>query len=289
VLIVGPAGVWRSTDGRTFRANAQTDVRKAPLFDADRSGKTVIAYGPSHLFLSRNEGAKFRRISRPSKKTRVDLVDVVSSKTAFLLDARGYLYRTDSMGRRWRELGGLGTEIAYGMSFSDSKHGWVAVPEFGADNDGWLMRTNDGGRTWEPQLLARSNVTRFGIGAAGKNAGFAVIGSNGVFATRTSGSAGRASKLTISSPVKRVAKTKKGVLVRVHGKLSRARGGERVVVSYGENPSAAWLFQEVAVASSGSFTVVARVSHGTTFVAQWAGNDRLRGAGSPPLRIPAAK
>jgi photosystem II stability/assembly factor-like uncharacterized protein len=301
VLLVGPAGVWRSTDGRTFRANAQADVRNAPLFDADRSGKTVVAYGPSHIFLSRNGGTTFRRISRPDKKTRIDVIDLVSPRTAFLLDARGFLYRTDDAGRRWRELAGLGTEIAYGMSFSDAKHGWVAVPEFGADSFGWLMRTNDGGRTWEPQLLGRANLTRFGVGAAGKSAGFVVNGTGGVFATRTSGSAGRASRLTITSPVKRIpvlkpikVKTKRGVslrkprgvLVRVNGKLAKARGGERVVVSYREAPSSAWLFQEVAVASSGSFTVVARVKYTTTFVAQWAGDDRLRGAGSRALRIP---
>jgi hypothetical protein len=163
------------------------------------------------------------------------------------------------------------------------------------------MRTADGGRTWEPQLLARSSVSRFGIGAAGRSAGFAVIGSNGLFATRTSGSAGRASRLTISSPVKKIPKLKpvkvktrrgtrlrtpSGFNVRIHGRLRPARGGERVVVSYRENPSADWLFQEVAVASSGSFTVVARVKYGTTFVAQWAGDDRLRGAGSRALRIP---
>ena len=93
-------------------------------------------------------------------------------------------------------------------------------------------------------------------------------------------------KLTISSPVKKIPKSKNGVQVRIHGKLSKARGGERVVVSYRENPSANWLFQEVAVASSGSFTVVARVKYGTTFVAQWAGDDRSRGAGSHALRIP---
>ena len=286
VLLVGPAGVWRSTDGRTFKPNAQTKVRKAPLFDADRSGKTVVVYGPKHVFWSGSAGAAFRQVARPSKKTRVDVIDLVTPKTAYLLDARGYLYRTDSAGRRWRELSGLGTEIAYGMSFADRLHGWVAVPEFGSQNDGWLMRTNDGGRTWEPQLLARSNVPRFGVAAAGKSSGFALIGSNGLFATGTSGSAGRTSKLTISSPAKKIPRSKHGVLVRIHGKLSAARGGERVVVSYRENPSAAWLFQEVAVASSGSFTVVARVSRGTTFVAQWAGDDRKRGAGSAALKIP---
>ena len=119
-------------------------MRPAPLFDADRAGKTVVAYGPSYLFLSHHGGASFRRISRPNKKTRVDVVDVVTSKTFYLLDARGFLYRTDSAGRRWRELAGLGSEIGYGMSFSDTTHGWVAVPEFGSDHSGWLMRTNDG-------------------------------------------------------------------------------------------------------------------------------------------------
>lgn len=286
VLLVGPAGLSRSTDGRTFKPNVQKDVRKAPLFDADRVAKTVVAYGPSHVFVSRNGGASFRRISRPSKKTRVDVIDLVSSKTAYLLDARGYLYRTDDLGRHWRELRGLGTEIGYGMSFSDKKHGWVAVPEFGADDDGWVMRTNDGGRTWEPQLLARSEVTRFGVAAAGRSGGYALIGANGIFGTSTGGSAGRVSKLTISSATKKLPKSKNGVTVRIRGKLTRARGGERVVVSYREQPSASWLFQEVAVASSGSFTVVARVKYGTTFVAQWAGDDRSRGAGSRALLIP---
>ena len=283
VLLVGPAGVWRSTDGRTFRANAQTKVRRAPLFDGDRSGRTVVVYGPSHVFLSRNGGATFRQIPRPSKKTRVELVDLVSARTGFLLDARGYLFRTDDAGRHWRELRGLGSEIAYGISFSDRLRGWAVVPEFGADTNGWLMRTNDGGRTWEPQLLARSAITRFGIAAAGRSAGFALSEGNGLFATTAAGSAGRISSLRITSPVKRIRKSKNGVLVRIHGRLRPARGGERVVVSYRERPSAEWLFQEVAVASSGSFTVVARVRRPTTFVAQWAGDDRSRGAGSLPL------
>jgi len=286
VLLIGPAGVWRSTDGRTFRANAQPKVRRAPLFDADRAGRTVVAYGPEHLFLSGNGGRSFRQIRRPSTKTRVEVVDVVSARTAFLLDARGFLYRTDSAGRRWRELRALGSEIGYGMSFSDARHGWVAVPEFGAADSGWLMRTNDGGLTWEPQLLARSGITRFGVAAAGRSSGFALTSANGLFATRGNGSAGRASTLRISSPTRRIRRTRNGVLVRLSGRLRPARGGERVVVSYRERPSAAWLFQEVAVASSGSFTVVARLRRATTVVAQWAGDDRSRGAGSRALAIP---
>ena len=60
------------------------------------------------------------------------------------------------------------------------------------------------------------------------------------------------------------------------------------MVSYREAPSADWLFQEVTVASSGTFTVVARVKYSTAFVAQWAGDDRSRGAGSRVLRMPGA-
>jgi photosystem II stability/assembly factor-like uncharacterized protein len=309
VLLIGPAGVSRSTDGRTFKANSQTDVRRAPLFDADHAGNTVVAYGPDHIYLSRGGGGAFRRVSRPSSKTRIDVIDVVTAKTWFLLDARGYVFRTDDSARHWHELTGLGTEIGYGMSFSDTKHGWVAVPEFGSDSEGYVVRTNDGGHTWEPQLLARTPVSRFGLAAVGKSSGFALIGSNGLFGTRTGGSIGRPSKLTISSPNKKVPivyqrvrdkKTKKlrfrldrkghkirlAGLVRVQGKLKRARGGETVVVSYREQPSADWLFQEVTVASSGSFTVVARLKYSTAFVAQWAGDDRSRGAGSRVLRIP---
>jgi photosystem II stability/assembly factor-like uncharacterized protein len=309
VLLVGPAGLSRSSDGRTFKANVQTAVRKAPLFDADHAGQTVVAYGPDHILLSRNGGAGFRRVSRPNRKTRIDLIDVVTRRSWYLLDARGFLWRTDDAARHWRELRGLGTEIAYGMSFSDVKHGWVAVPEFGSDAGGYVMRTNDGGRTWEPQLIARTTLTGFGLAAVGKTSGFALTGSNAVFATHTGGSAGRASKLTISSPTKKIPivyqrvfnkKTKTfvfkldrkgrriraGVLVRVHGTLKKARGGEKVVVSYREAPSADWLFQEVTVASSGSFTVVASVKYSTVFVAQWAGDDRSRGAGSRALRIP---
>jgi photosystem II stability/assembly factor-like uncharacterized protein len=286
VLLIGPQGIWRSTDGRTFRRNVQDKLRTAPLYDADRSGKTVVVYGPKHLFLSKNGGASFKQVARPSKHTRVELVDLVSSKTAFLLDGRGYLFRTDNAGKKWKELPGLGTEVAYGMSFSDAQHGWVTVPEFGSSHAGWLMRTNDGGRTWAAQLLARSNVTRFGVAAADKSHGFALIGSNGLFGTSAAGAVGTPSKLTISSPTHKIPKSKKGVQVRLAGRLKGARGGERIVVSYREKPSAAWRYQEVAVASRGSFTVVARVRYGTTFVAQWAGNNRLRGAGSAALRIP---
>jgi photosystem II stability/assembly factor-like uncharacterized protein len=308
VLLVGPAGLSWSTDGRTFKANAQTDVRSAPLFDADHSRKTVVAYGPDHIFRSNSSGAAFRRVKRPSGKTRIDVIDVVTPKTWFLLDARGYLFRTNDAARHWQELPGLATELGYGMSFSDENHGWVAVPEFGSESNGWVMHTNNGGHTWEPQLLARTAVTRFGLAAVGKSSGFALIGSNGLFGTHTAGSAGRPSKLTIASPTKKIPvvyekvrdkKTKKlvfkltkkgkkirqSVLVRIHGKLENARGGEKVVVSYREQPSANWLFQEVTVASSGAFTVVARVKYTTMFVAQWAGDDRSRGAGSGPLRI----
>jgi photosystem II stability/assembly factor-like uncharacterized protein len=288
VLLVGPAGVWRSTDGRTFRANAQAKLRKAPLYDADRYSKNVVVYGPKHIFLSRNGGAGFRQLARPNKHVRVEMLDIVSSKTIFLLDARGYLWRTDDSAGHWHELAGLGTEIAYGMSFSDSHHGWVAVPEFGSANGGWLMRTNDGGKTWQPQLLVRSAITRFGVGAAGKNAGFAVTGSNGVFATRAGGSAGKVSTLVINSPARKIPQTKNnsGVSIRIHGRLKKARGGERIVVSYREAGSPDWVFQEVAAASSGTFTVVAHVRYATTIVAQWAGNDRARGAGSSALKIP---
>ena len=309
VLLIGPAGLSRSTDGRTFKANSQTEVRRAPLFDADHAGQSVVAYGPSHVFLSKNGGSSFKRVSRPNRKTRIDIIDVVSKSTWYLLDARGHLWRTDDAAKHWHEISALGTEIAYGMSFSDAKHGWVSVPEFGSDENGYVMRTSNGGQTWEPQLISHTSVTRFGLAAVGKSGGFALNGSNGLFATHSGGAVGHTSKITISSPTKKVPtvyakkydkKTKKFVFrldskghkirvavpVTIHGKLDKARGGETVVVSYREVPGSSWLFQETTVASSGSFTVVARLRYTTLFVAQWAGDDRSRGAGSKVLKIP---
>lgn len=284
VLLVGPAGVRRSDDGgQTFKANVQRAVRNAPLFDVDRASATVVVYGPSTILLSRDRGRRFARVKRPNRAVRINGLDLVSPRTAFLLDARGPLYRTDDAGRHWHELPGLGTEVGYTAGFADGRHGWVAVSEFGDRRGGWVLRTEDGGRTWAPQLITSQPLMQGGLAAVGPASGFALTRANELFATHAGGSAGSVSRLRLSSPTRAIRRS--GDAAHVNGRLLGARGGEHVLVSFRERGSTNWLFQDAVVASNGTFTVVARIRHTAQFVAQWAGDAARRGTGTRPLVV----
>jgi photosystem II stability/assembly factor-like uncharacterized protein len=169
------------------------------------------------------------------------------------------------------------------VHFADRNHGWAAVTEFGDARDGWVMRTDDGGRTWQPQLVADQRLARDGLAMSGPSAGLALSTDGALFSTRDAGRLGKASKLRISSPTRRIRRA--GDAVRISGRLSPARGGEHVVVSVLEAGSTHWRFEDAVVASDGKFTVVVRLRRASQIVAQWAGDDRSAGAGTPALRI----
>lgn len=283
VVLAGPVGIRRSTDGGgTFKGVPDADVREAALYGIDRAGRGLLAFGPKALRMSTNGGAGWTAIKRPTTKTRVNDADLVGPTTILLLDAEGRLWRTDTRGLRWRELTAIGSELGYAVRFADRRHGWVAMAEFGADEAGYVLRTDDGGATWQPQLVAATPLATDGLSVAGASVGFALTRANALFATATAGAAAPRSRLRISTPTPRV---REGGVVRIDGRLAGARGGERIVVSLRERGSSRWLYQEVAAASNGTFTVVTRISQPTTFVAQWAGDERRRGAGTPVLRI----
>lgn len=284
VLLVGPVGIRRSVDGgQTFKADASRRIRRASFFDVDRVGETVLAYGPNVLRLSHDGGATWRAVRRPATRTRINQVDLVTASTAYLLDASGRLYRTDDAGRRWRYLQGVGSELAQSVRFSDARHGWVTMGEFGERRAGYALRTEDGGRTWAPQLVARAPIATNGLAAPAARTGFVLTNADQLFATAQGGSAGGASRLRISSPTRRIGR--RGDAVRIDGRLDGARGGERIVVSFRERGSSRWLFEEVVAASNGTFTVVARVGRTAQFVAQWEGDASRRGAGTPALVV----
>ena len=287
VLLVGPLGARRSFDGgQSFRTVQDKDVRRSPLGAADRVGDSVIAWGARRVVLSRDGGRSWRAVKRPNKGVRVRHIDLVSSKTAFLLDEDGHLYRTVDSGKSWNERPGTGTEVGYDIAFADTKNGYMAISEFGDDDQGFVMRTDDGGSTWEPQLVAQETVQDGGLAAPGKSIGFSLTNANHVLATTTGGSAGTVSSLRITTPTPHL---KKAGTVRIDGRLKGARGGEPVVVSLRQSGSDRWLFETVQAASNGTFTVVARISKTTHFVAQWAGDQDRRGAGTPALRVKVGK
>jgi photosystem II stability/assembly factor-like uncharacterized protein len=285
VVLAGPVGIRRSTDGgQTFKAVPDRDVRETPLFAIDHAGRAILASGPKALRLSRDDGATWVAMKRPTPTTRVNDADLVSARTAYVLDTEGALWRTDDAGRHWHALPALGSELGYAVRFADARHGWVAMAELGSDEAGYVLRTADGGRTWQPQLVAATPLALDGLAAPRGSAGFALTRANALFSTTTSGAAGSASTLRISTPTPRV---RSGGVVRIDGRLARARGGERIVVSLRERGSTRWLYQEVAAASNGTFTVVTRITNPAVFVAQWAGDERKQGAGTPILRVDA--
>jgi photosystem II stability/assembly factor-like uncharacterized protein len=283
IVLAGPVGIRRSTDGgETFKAIPDDDVRETPLFAIDRVGTQLVASGPKALRYSHDAGARWVKLPRPTTHTRINDVDMVAYNTIYLLDADGVLWRTTDRAQHWRRLPSIGTELGYAVRFSDLRHGWVAVGEFGSDDGGYVLRTDDGGHTWQPQLVADSALAQDGLAAASMRTGYALTRSNALLSTAQAGAAGAASRLRISTSRPHI---RRNGVARIDGRLSGARGGERIVVSLREQGSTRWLYQEVAAASNGTFTVVTRLAHPAVFVAQWAGDERRRGAGTPALRV----
>jgi hypothetical protein len=72
----------------------------------------------------------------------------------------------------------------------------------------------------------------------------------------------------------------------VTGRLSPAGGSERVTVSHLPPGRTAWRRQTVKVAANGAYTTSWDLRRGmSTFVAQWPGDFRSRGDGSPTLTV----
>ena len=71
VLLIGPRGVRRSTDGGTsFAFIADKDVRNVRLVNAEPAGTAVLAYGREALRLSTNGGQSWKPVRLPQSKRR---------------------------------------------------------------------------------------------------------------------------------------------------------------------------------------------------------------------------
>ena len=91
VILVGPRGVRRSTDGgASFRAVKDTDVSRAKVRTAEMAGKAILAQGARSLALSTDAGATWSSIRLPSRRPlrRTALVD---AKALWALDGAGYV------------------------------------------------------------------------------------------------------------------------------------------------------------------------------------------------------
>src|SRR5690606_665963 len=74
--------------------------------------------------------------------------------------------------------------------------------------------------------------------------------------------------------------------VRVEGRLSRASGGERILVSMTPDRGRSRTVETTARAD-GSFAVRVPLRRSWTFVAQWSGDGERQGAGSRAVTVTA--
>jgi photosystem II stability/assembly factor-like uncharacterized protein len=280
VLLIGPRGVRRSTDGGNTFAAMGGALGHASLQRADVARGAVFAYGAHALFVSTNGGASWASVKRPSRNG-LRTVDFITGKRGFALDTQGRVWSTGNRGKHWTQLVATGTLSAYDLAFTAANRGYLAVNSFGIQRGGFLLKTSDGGHTWHPQLVSSHSLTRNGIATSAGQTDFAMDTAGGLFATTTGGDQGAASSLTLRTASTRV---RRGRTIHVNGKLNPAAGGEQVVVSARASKHG-WVHKVVQVASNGTFTTVWKISRLTIFVAQWVGDADHQGAGSKVLQV----
>jgi photosystem II stability/assembly factor-like uncharacterized protein len=299
VIVIGPTGVRRSTDGGgSFVAVKGDAVARTKLEEADRAGGAIVAYGRQDLIRSTDNGKTWKALKKPGKYVRrgkrlvnglgIRNVDFVDANNGFLLDDSGRLSKTTNGGKAWTELPGTGTNTARGMSFSSAQKGYLVISTFGdvRRGTGFLLRTDDGGATWHPQFVVSNPIADDGV-AAGGATDYLLGGDQSLLYSTTGGDSGPASELTITAPKTRYAKR---THIVVTGKLKPASGNERVTVAYRQPGSTSWRTQTVTVSANGSFTSSWNLARGAKqFVAQWQGDFRSHGDGSRVLTVTVGK
>jgi len=237
ILLVGPKGLRISTNGgNSFKTVKSTAVKGKPLDNIEVASGALIAFGRKQIAVSKDKGKTWKKVKGP-KKQELNDVDFLGASKGYALADTGELFKTSNGGDKWKVVKALGTDAGTGISFSSASSGYVSVDRFGNQSAGYVFRTKDGGKTWQPQLIAPDSVevrdehaTGFAISPFTDDAGF--------FATTTGGQAGDKSKLTLDVAKKKSSKAQKKV--KVLGKLSPPEGGEQIVVSSRKSADSNW-------------------------------------------------
>ena len=280
VLVIGPRGMFRSTDeGETFDRHRHKVVRDRTLVEGDDAGSAVVVHGPRVIAMSTNNGRTWRRIVRPTQKSEVRDVDFVSAKVGYVLETDGRVYRTTDGGKTWADLIALGRSNGAQLAFGGKGSGWLSLAEFPST----VLRTNNGGKSWRPQVLTPTGAPL--IAAGGPRTAFASVGTPGfpaIVFTHTGGDLPGSSDLRLSTRTRTINRAR---TVTVTGNLSPARGGERVDVFVRSLNGSRWRTLEARVSSDGDFSVERRIRSSSVFVAQWAGDGQSAGSGSRALVV----
>jgi photosystem II stability/assembly factor-like uncharacterized protein len=284
VLLVGPKGLRRATDGKSF-SGVGGKVGSAALGDYDPTdGSAVIVYGPKSIFISTNKGASWKKLKDPVRRPSYANVDFVSRQVGYARMFDGRVFKTRNGGRKWTQLFGVGTGGSGVMSFGDAGDGFISAGAWGSSAaQGWVMRTSDGGATWRPQLIQNSPVAPKALVAMGPRTAFAFDEIGELFETTGGGDQGAVTSVNI-----RAAKTrlKKPATVKIIGNLRPSVVDAPVTVLVRSAKSAAWRVVDVkAVSGSGTFTTAVKVRRTSYLVAQWPGDADHDGDGSVPIKI----
>ncbi len=300
VLLIGPRGVRRSTDagqsfqqlrGRVVDATRRRASRALASFDLGRGAEiadgAVFALG-NDVLESTDGGARWELIPRPLRRHPVTAIAFVNATTGYVA-SDGRLFVTSSAGRRWKELlsvNATGLDSIARMSFSSPSSGYI-IGEFNGGEIA-IERTEDGGRTWTPEVAA------FPVGSitAGGEVDYAEgAHTTSLFQTTDGGLSPNQTSITLSlagpHQLSAALLRKSGGRVSLHGQITPAVSGEPVEVQWmTEAHGRAWHFENVLSTSNGSFSLTVPGIHASTdFIAQWTGNDVSSGAGSPAVRL----
>ena len=276
LLLLGVGAALSDDGGETFDV-ATGKIARARLVASDLASGAVFAYGPGAIFRSTDRGVHWNTVKKPKRRTVADL-DFVSRNIGFLLDRRGVLWKTTSGGSLWKQLP-VG-QLGFGLAFSNPRDGYVAVGSFGSAGGGLVMKTNDGGQSWHPQLVSRDQISTLDSGG---QVDFALAGGSALFATTVGGDMGSTSTMSISA---RPRALKRPGRTLVSGRLSPADGGEEIVVSTFQGGR--WIHKLATAASNGTFVTRWPIRSTATFVAQALGDADHRGAGTKPLKVSVA-
>jgi photosystem II stability/assembly factor-like uncharacterized protein len=281
VMLVGPSGIRRSTDGgASFAAIGDRDL-KTRLTNIAPAGAAILAWSRSALRVSTDSGATWKPVTLP-KRTAVLDASFVSDRIGFIL-TKTQLLRTKNGGRTWKDLPAIATGGGYGISFASATEGYLTSREFGVGNigaQGVVLHTTDGGTSWQPQLLTADAPSD--LWDAGSTA-FSITSTGSFLATTTGGQAGTPSSLTLKQVGKPKGAAKKAGTVKVAGTLSPSEGGEKIAVMYRD--LGRWRGRIETAATNGAFTSSFKVKRRTVVVAQWLGDDTRAGAGTAAISV----
>jgi hypothetical protein len=247
------------------------------------------------MWLSHN-GRRWHEVRLPGNARNVR-GDLISVRTAHVLDQAGRFWTTTDRGHTWKRGASTGPFVPRALSFSDRRHGFAFVPGtpsvYGWRTPGSLanvLRTDDGGRTWRPQafqslelrdVLSIDGLDAVAVASDSDSRGSQLVG------TRTRGDAGRRAKLTLrASPMR--THLRPGARIAVSGRLTPARGGEQILISATTDDPRRHADCVLARAGNdGTFAVRMPIVTTSHIVAYYIGDRDKSSAGSRPIRIVA--